>query len=86
MTPLTSYICVTSLFFCSLCMSCCPQELRSTLEDGNAVIDIVRTLRGAKCAEAVFEPPKLKPATLKGEWQAQVYSAVIQCAVRLPAD
>jgi hypothetical protein len=43
-----------------------PQELRSTLEDGNAVIDIVRTLRGAECDAAKFEPPTAKPARITG--------------------
>jgi hypothetical protein len=42
------------------------QELRKTLEDGNLVIDIVRTLRGAECEEASFEPPVLEPAKISG--------------------
>lgn len=44
----------------------CVQELRKTLQDGHAVIELVRTLRGAKCEEATFEPPTQKPATIKG--------------------
>jgi len=44
------------------------QELRKTLQDGNAVIELVRTLRGAECEEATFEPPTQKPATIKGRY------------------
>jgi hypothetical protein len=51
------------LLFCCVVLS---QELRKTLEDGNLVIDIVRTLRGAECEEASFEPPALKPAKISG--------------------
>lgn len=42
------------------------KEVRKTLEDGNLVIDLVNTLRGAECEDAAFEPPELKPATISG--------------------
>jgi hypothetical protein len=42
------------------------KELRKTLEDGNAVIDTINTLRGAECSAPSFTPPTAKPATISG--------------------
>lgn len=61
------------------------QELRKTLEDGNLVIEIVRTLRGAKCDEATFEPPKLKPAKISGT-SAWTFINLLSSVGSLPPD
>lgn len=56
------------------------QELRNTLEDGHAIIDIVRTLRGAECEDAKFTPPSAKPAKIEGAGVVSV--CLLMCWLR----
>eukprot|EP00879_Flechtneria_rotunda_P014069 GHRR01014699.1.p1 GENE.GHRR01014699.1~~GHRR01014699.1.p1 ORF type:complete len:604 (+),score=164.45 GHRR01014699.1:196-2007(+) len=42
------------------------KELRKTLEDGNSVIDTIRTVRGAECTDPSFDPPTANPARITG--------------------
>lgn len=46
-------------------------RLRYELQNGDAVIDEIRALRGASCTPAAFSPPQKVDAAIVGEWNGK---------------